>query len=165
MVTLPPPPPSTWEGVRTETLPGGKTRFTLAPGSSFLRITVDNLRPNHLITALVRIRTTQAGQYVVIRLGDDAKRFVHGTYYVHHVRTTSLGTSLIIEVTGIPTGVVEELTARATCSVSRHTIRYPDSSDSGGITTVGTAPHGRAAAQSHGQWYGTRPPGTPAHGT
>ena len=110
MVTLPPPPPSTWEGVRTEALPGDKIRFTLAPGSSFLRITVDNLRPHHLITARVRIRTTEAGQYVVIRLGDDAKRFTRATYYTHHVRTTTLGTSLIIEVTGISNGVVEELT-------------------------------------------------------
>lgn len=110
MVTLPPPPPSTWEGVRTEALPAGHTRFTLAPGASFLRITVDNLRPHDLITARIRIRATQAGQYVVIRLGDDAKRFARTTAYTHHVRTTSLGTSLIIEVTGIPTGVVEELT-------------------------------------------------------
>ena len=109
MVTLPSPPPSTWEGVRTEAMPAGQTRFVLAPGSSFLRITVDNLCPHHLITARIRIRTTQAGQYVVIRLGADAKRFTSGTYYTHHVRTTSLGTSLIIEVTGIPNGVVEEL--------------------------------------------------------
>ena len=110
MVTLPSPPPSTWEGARTEAMPAGHTHFTLAPGSSFLRITVDNLRPNHLITARIRIRTNQAGQYVVIRLGDDAKRFPRATYYTSHVRTTTLGTSLIIEVTGIPTGVVEELT-------------------------------------------------------
>lgn len=110
MVTLPPPPPSTWEGVHTEAMPGGHTRFTLAPGASFLRITVDNLCPYHLITARIRIRTSQAGQYVVMRLGDDAKRFTRATYYTHHVRTTSLGTSLIIEVTGIPNGVVEELT-------------------------------------------------------
>lgn len=110
MVTLPTPPPSTWEGARIEALPGGHTRFTLAPGSSFLRIIVDNLRPYHLITARIRISTTQAGQYVVIRLGDDAGRFPRATDYTHHVRTTTLGTSLIIEVTGIPTGVVEELT-------------------------------------------------------
>lgn len=110
MVTLPSPPPSTWEGARIEAMPAGHTHFTLAPGSSFLRITVDNLRPNHLITARIRIRTNQAGQYVVIRLGDDAKRFPRATYYTSHVRTTTLGTSLIIEVTGIPTGVVEELT-------------------------------------------------------
>lgn len=110
MVTLPPPPPSTWEGVRTEATPAGRTRFTLAPGASFLRITVDNLRPQHLITARIRIRTTQAGQYVVIRMGDEAVRFQRNTYYTHHVRNTSLGTSLIIEVTGIPNGVVEELT-------------------------------------------------------
>jgi len=110
MVTLPPPPPSTWEGVHTEAMPGGHTRFTLAPGASFLRITVDNLCPYHLITARIRIRTSQAGQYVVMRLGDDAKRFTRASYYTHHVRTTSLGTSLIIEVTGIPNGVVEELT-------------------------------------------------------
>lgn len=109
MVTLPPPPPSTWEGARIEALPGGRARFTLAPGSSYLRITVDNLCHDHLITARIRISTTQAGQYVVIRLGDDAKRFPRATYYTHHVRTTTLGTSLIIEVTGIPTGVVEEL--------------------------------------------------------
>lgn len=109
MVTLPPPPPSTWEGARIEALTGGKTRFTLAPGSSYLRITVDNLCHDHLITARIRISTTQAGQYVVIRIGDDAKRFTRATAYTHHVRTTTIGTSLIIEVTGIPTGVVEEL--------------------------------------------------------
>ena len=110
MVTLPSPPPSTWEGARIEPLTGGKARFTLAPGSSYLRITVDNLCPYHLITARIRISTTQARQYVVIRLGDDAKRFPRATDYTHHVRTTPLGTSLIIEVTGIPNGVVEELT-------------------------------------------------------
>lgn len=109
MLVLPAPPPAQWEGVTTAAMPGGKTRFTLKPGMSFLRITVDNLVPAHRLTVRIRVRADRAGQFIVLRIGNHAARFGPGPTYVHSAVMSDAGTTLAIEVTGLHTGIIEEL--------------------------------------------------------
>lgn len=108
MVTLPPPTLENYAGARVSQRAGGKvTAFTLT--SAALTITIPNLVPGHRVQVRLSITaSTPTARTVVIRVGDRVRWYLANRRY-EHVETVTVGPTLVIEVTGISTGLIERL--------------------------------------------------------
>lgn len=106
MPHLPPPSPADYTGATIKPLGGGRLQFQLTGAS--LECTIDHLAPGHHITVILAVSSTQTGTPVIIRAGDQARRYPAARRYDYTVTITT-GPSLTLEVSGIRSGVIERV--------------------------------------------------------